>query len=95
MENITKFYIRQRNLFGKLSNTEQSGRNKLGFYMKITKISDVLKEQIFWKERLTWEGEDEWIFLAPHSLWCLTATFLRNENSLNLEIISSISNLVN
>ena len=64
--------------------------------MNITKISDVLKEQMFWKERLTGEGGgDEWIFLAPHSPWCLTATLLRNENSLNLEIISRVSNLVN
>ena len=54
--------------------------------MKITKISDVLKGQMFWKERLMGEGEDEWIFLAPHSPWCLTATLLRNENSFNLEI---------
>ena len=50
---------------------------------------------MFWKERLTGEGEDEWIFLAPHSPLCLTATLLRNKNSLNLEIISRVSNLVN
>ena len=50
---------------------------------------------MFWKERLTGEGEDEWIFLAPHSPWCLTAALLRNKNSLNLEIISRVSNLVN
>ena len=42
-ENITKFYIRHRNLFGKLSNTEQSGRVEFGFCMVITSISDVLK----------------------------------------------------
>ena len=75
MENITKFYIRHSTLFGKLSNTELSGRNEFGLFMKITKISDVLKEQMSWKERLTrWGGgrADEWIILAPHSHWCLT-----------------------
>ena len=67
--------------------------------MKITKISNVLKEADVLEETINGggggEGEDEWIFLVPHSPWCLTATLFRNENSLNLEIISRVSNLVN
>ena len=56
MENITKFYIRHGTLFGKISNTELNGRNELGLFMKITKISDILNEQMSWKERLTGGG---------------------------------------
>ena len=36
-------YIRHKNLFGKLSNTESSGINELDLYIIILCISDVLK----------------------------------------------------
>ena len=49
--------------------------------MKITKISDVLKGADVLEGTNNGGGEDEWIFLAPHSPWCLTATLLTNENS--------------
>ena len=45
----------------------KSGRNKVGFYMKITKISDVLKGTDVLEGTINGEGEDECIFLAPHS----------------------------
>ena len=36
--------------------TELSGRNEFGLFMKITNISDVLKEQMSWKERFPGGG---------------------------------------
>ena len=65
--------------------------------MKITKISDALKGTDVLEGTIIKRGrqEDEWIFLAPRSPWCSTAALLRNKNSLNLEIISRVSNLVN
>ena len=56
MENITKFNIRRRNLFGKMSDTALSGRNELGIYMKITKISDVSKGTDVLEGTIRWEG---------------------------------------
>ena len=42
--------------------------------MKITKISDGLKETDVLEGTINGEGEDEWIFLSPHSPLCLNET---------------------
>ena len=39
-------------LVRQIVNTELSGRNKRDLYIIITYISDVVKQQKFWKERL-------------------------------------------
>ena len=62
--------------------------------MKITKISDVLKGTDVLEGMINGGGGGR-VDLPCSSFACLTATLLRNENSLNLEIITRVSNLVN
>ena len=63
--------------------------------MKITKISDVSKGTDVLEGTINGGGGGRVDLSAPDSSWCLTAALLRNKNSLNLEIISRVSNLVN
>ena len=57
--------------------------------MKITKISDVLKGTDVLEGTINGGGGGRVDLLAPRSSWCLTATLLTNENSLNLGIWES------
>ena len=63
--------------------------------MKITKISDVLKGTDVLEGTINWGGGGRVDLSCSSFALVLTAALLRNKNSLNLEIISRVSNLVN